>query len=65
MRGNSTFRVDSLFRWSILTISYTRPLYAKFEDAFSKRTISNYIIKSPAVNIQSLADIIAKDLIVR
>ena len=60
-----TFRVDSLFRWSVLTISYTGPLYTKFKDVFSKWTISNYIIKSPAVNIQSLTDIITKDLIIR
>ena len=65
LRGNSTFRVDSLFRWSILTISYTRPLRTKFKDAFSKRTISNYTIKSPTVNIQSLTDIITKDSIMR
>ena len=65
LRGNLTFRVDSLFRQSVLTISYTRPLRTKFKDAFSKRIISNYIIKSPTVNIQSLIDIIAKDLIVR
>ena len=62
-RGNSTFKVDSLFRWSILTISYTGPLHTKFKDTFSKQTISNYTIKFPAVNIQSLIDIIAKDLI--
>ena len=65
LRGNLTFRVDSLFRQSILTISYTRPLRAKFKDAFSKRTISNYTIKSSTVNIQSLTDIITKDLIIR
>ena len=65
LRGNSTFGVDSLFRWSVLTISYTRPLCTKFKDIFSERIISNYIIKFPVVNIQSLTDIITKDLIVR
>ena len=58
MRGNLTFKVDSLFRWSVLTISYTKPLYTKFKNIFSKRMISNYTIKSPMVNIQLLIDII-------
>ena len=64
-RGNSTFGVDSLFRWSVLTTSYTGPLRTEFENAFGERTISDHTIKSPAVDIQSLADMIAKDSIVR
>ena len=45
-------------------MSYTGPLRDEFERAFGEKTNTFYTIKSPATDIQSLADIIAKDLIV-
>ena len=64
-RGNSTFRIDLLFKWSVLTTSYTGPLREKIERAFGEWTNTSHTIKSPAADIQALADLIAHDSIVR
>ena len=49
--SNSTFRVDTLFKWSVFITSYTRPLRNKFKRAFNKKTNTFYIIKSPTIDI--------------
>ena len=64
-RGNSTFGTDELFKWSVLTISYTGVLRDIFECAFGERTNSEHTTKSPALDIRYLADQIRKDSIVR
>ena len=63
-RGNSTFGTDELFKWSVLTISYTGVLRDIFECAFGERTNSEHTTKSPALDIRYLADQIRKDLII-
>lgn len=60
-RGNSTFGMDELFKWSVLTISYTGALRDIFERAFGERTNSEHTTKSPALDIRYLADQIRKD----
>ena len=64
-RGNSTFGTDELFKWSVLTISYTGALRDIFECAFGERTNSEHTTKSPALDIRYLADQIRKDSIMR
>lgn len=64
-RGNSTFGIDSLFRWSVLTTSYTGSLREKMEHTFGEMTNTKHTIKSPAADIQALADLIADDSMVR
>ena len=64
-RGNSTFGMDELFKWSVLTISYTGALRDIFKRAFGERTNSEHTTKSPALDIRYLADQIRKDSIVR
>jgi hypothetical protein len=64
-RGNSTFGMDELFKWSVLTISYTGALRDIFERAFGERTNSEHTTKSPALDIRYLADQIRKDSIMR
>ena len=62
---NSTFSINKLFKWSVLTISYTSPLRDIFERIFGERTNSEHTTKSPALDIRYLADQIRKDSIVR
>lgn len=64
-RGNSTFNLDSLFRWSIHMTNYTGPLRAKFEITFGERMSTRHTVKSPAADIQSLANAIAEGSIIR
>ena len=56
--------MDTLFKWSVFIISYTGLFYNEFGHAFGKKMNTFYIIKSPAVDIQLLIDIIVRDLIV-
>ena len=56
MRGNSTFGIDKLFKWSVLTISYTGALRDIFKRIFGERINSKYITKSPALDIRYLTD---------
>ena len=56
MCGNLTFSIDKLFKWSILTISYTSALRDIFKRIFSERINSEYITKSPALDIRYLID---------
>ena len=64
MYRNLTFGINKLFKWSVLTISYTSALYNIFKRVFSERINSEYTTKSPALNIHYLANQIRKDLIV-
>jgi len=64
MCGNLTFGMDELFKWSVLTISYTGALRDIFERAFSERINSEYTTKSLALDIRYLADQIRKDSII-
>jgi hypothetical protein len=59
-----TFGIDKLFKWSVLTISYTSPLRDIFKRIFSERINSEYITKSLALDIRYLIDQIRKDLII-
>ena len=63
--GNSTFNLDSLFRWSIHITNYTGPLCTKFEIIFGERMSTQHTVKSPAADIQSLANVIAEGFIIR
>ena len=65
MCRNLTFGIDKLFKWSVLTISYTSPLYNIFKYIFSECINSEYMTKSLALDIRYLTDQIRKDLIVQ
>ena len=59
------FGTDELFKWSVLTISYTSALCNIFKCVFSKCINSEYMTKSLALYIRYLADQIRKDLIIQ
>jgi len=61
--GNSTFGIENLFKWSVLTTSYTASLKEKFECVFDESTKNSHTIKSPTADIQALVDLIAHDSI--
>lgn len=64
-RGNSTFNVGALFRWSVLTSGYTSPACRLLERIFGERTNTDHTVKSAATDIQVLADILADESIFR
>ena len=65
MRGNLTFGIDELFKWSVLIINYTSPLRDIFKCVFGECINSEYMTKSLVLDIRYLVDQIRKDLIVR
>ena len=65
MCGNSMFGTDELFKWSVLIISYTGVLRDIFKCTFGERINSEYMTKSPALDIRYLANQIRKDSIVQ
>jgi hypothetical protein len=58
------FNLDLLFHWSIYITNYTELLYTKFEIMFGKRMSTQYTVKSAAVDIQSLTNMIAAGSII-
>jgi len=52
MRGNSTFGIDKLFKWSILIISYISVLCDIFKYIFNKQTNNKYTTKSLVLDIR-------------
>jgi hypothetical protein len=50
------FGINELFKWSVLIISYTSPLYNIFKHIFSEYINSEYTTKSLALDIRYLID---------
>ena len=61
IRGNSTFDVDHLFRWSLSLANYYLPIRAAFELVFGEYTKSDHTTKSPAADIHSLGELLSQD----
>jgi hypothetical protein len=60
-RGNSTFDVDYLFKWSLGLANYYLPVRAAFELVFGERTNIRHAVKSPATDIHSLGELLSQD----